>query len=645
VSLDDLLENDFDIDGDTLSVTSASSGGDGFDAALDGLGNLVITRDPRLGGQISVEYTVTDGQATDTASLLVDLLVANQAPQITAFGPLNGTEDTALDLALPEGVITDPDDDALTLSVSRAGGTALPSWLAFDAVTQRLTGQPPADFNGTLALQVTADDGQLQTTRAFDLVIDPVNDAPVLAAPLSDRLVTEDTAFSITLQQSIYSDVDGDDLQFALTRADGSDLPDWITFDPASLMLTGTPPQDLYGNVGLRLNISDGQVTISDDFNLQITGTPDAPVLLSDLPDIDSDDTGAALQTGNAFTVAAPTDLFDDPDDDPLAFAARLSDGTALPDWLTFNGTAFSGLATRDQAGSYEIELRATDGTFETAGIFTLTLTEGNAGPDARDDTFEVAVPNTLRLDSSALLANDLDLDGDGLTITEVSAAANGQVSFENGVVEYLADFEFAGEDQFTYTVTDGQQSDTATVTVAVTNGFDDIDQGGDGTDFSFGGRGNDLFIGGAGNDIGFGGRGRDYLDGGTGDDLLLGGRGSDTVMGGAGDDLIFGGSGQDVLSGGAGDDLIFGGRGSDTFTFSTGDGSDVVFGFSASRRSFIPGDELRLNVDGIDSYDDLLGAATQTWGGVLFDFGNGDEVFLAGTRLAALDEDQFTFY
>ena len=98
-------------------------------------------------------------------------------------------------------------------------------------------------------------------------------------------------------------------------------------------------------------------------------------------------------------------------------------------------------------------------------------------------------------------------------------------------------------------------------------------------------------------------------------------------------------------MSGGAGDDLLFGGRGSDTFTFSTGDGSDVVFGFSASRRSFIPGDELRLNVDGIDSYDDLLGAARQTWGGVLFDFGNGDEVFLAGTRLAALDEDQFTFY
>jgi len=647
VPLADLLANDIDVDGDPLSVTSVA-GGDGFEAALDGFGNLVINRDPRLGGQIAVDYTISDGQTSDSASLVVDLLVANRAPEITAFGPLTGTEDTALDLALPEGVVSDPDEDALTLSVTRAGGTALPSWLTFDATAQRLTGQPPADFNGTLALQLIADDGQLQTSRAFDLVIDPVNDAPVLAAPLSDRLATEDTAFAITLQQGIYSDVDGDTLQFDLTQADGSVLPDWISFDPASLTLAGTPPQDFYGDVGLRLNISDGQVTISDDFNLKVAGTPDAPVLLSELPDIDTDTTGAPLLTGSAFTVAAPIDFFEDPDGDPLAFAAGLSDGSALPDWLGFNGTAFSGLATRDQAGSYEIELRTTDGTFETSGVFTLTLAEGNAAPDARDDAFEVAVPNALRLDSSALLANDQDLDGDALTITEVSGAANGTVSLENGVVEYLADFEFAGEDQFTYSVTDGQETDTASVTVTVTNGFDDVDQGGSGTDFSFGGRGDDLFAGGAGRDFGFGGSGQDYLDGGSGNDLLNGGRGDDTILGGSGNDVIFGGSGRDVLSGGTGDDLLFGGRGSDTFMFSTGDGSDLVFGFEASRarrRSFIPGDELRLNVDGIDDYDDLMDAATQTWGGVLFDFGNGDEIFLAGTRLAALDEDKFTFY
>lgn len=81
---------------------------------------------------------------------------------------------------------------------------------------------------------------------------------------------------------------------------------------------------------------------------------------------------------------------------------------------------------------------------------------------------------------------------------------------------------------------------------------------------------------------------------------------------------------------------------------FETGDGRDMIFGFQASRatrRSFIQGDQLRLSVAGVDSFEDLLATASQSRGGVLFDFGDGDELFLAGTRLAALDSDQFSFY
>ena len=111
----------------------------------------------------------------------------------------------------------------------------------------------------------------------------------------------------------------------------------------------------------------------------------------------------------------------------------------------------------------------------------------------------------------------------------------------------------------------------------------------------------------------------------------------ADSISGGDDNDLIYGGEGNDDVSGDAGDDSIHGETGSDT-----------IFGWDnarSRRNSFIAGDELRLNVEGIESFDDLLGVASQTGGGVLFDFGNGDEIFLAGTRLASLDSDQFTFY
>ncbi len=142
VNVADLLANDSDPDGDALVVTSVT-GGDGFDAVLEGE-TVTLTRDPRLGGQIAMGYEVSDGTLTDQAVLLIDLEVANRAPAIAAFGPLTGDEDAAFDIAIPADAITDPDGDALTLTVARAGGTALPDWLSFDADTLRLTGTPPA---------------------------------------------------------------------------------------------------------------------------------------------------------------------------------------------------------------------------------------------------------------------------------------------------------------------------------------------------------------------------------------------------------------------------------------------------------------------------------------------------------------------
>ena len=43
--------------------------------------------------------------------------------------------------------------------------------------------------------------------------------------------------------------------------------------------------------------------------------------------------------------------------------------------------------------------------------------------------------------------------------------------------------------------------------------------------------------------------------------------------------------------------------------------------------------------------FEQLLAKAQEKDGGVLFEFGNGDELFLFGTQLKALDKDSFTFF
>jgi Ca2+-binding RTX toxin-like protein len=111
-----------------------------------------------------------------------------------------------------------------------------------------------------------------------------------------------------------------------------------------------------------------------------------------------------------------------------------------------------------------------------------------------------------------------------------------------------------------TVTVSDGQNSGTVEVRVAV---------GGSNKDDLTGSSGADLLLAQSNNDT---------LTGGDGNDLLCGDSGSDTLSGGPGDDSLGGGSGSDRLTGGSGADRFSGGSGTDTttdFITTEGDTSD----------------------------------------------------------------------
>ena len=631
IPVETLLGNDTDVEGDALSIVSVT-GGIGYTASLDGLGNLVIDRDRALSGVLPVTYVVTDGTTTVSGLLNIVVQVANQAPIITEFEALHGTENSALDVALPASAFNDPDGDSLTYSVTRAGGTALPPWLTFNAQTLRLTGTPPSNFNGSLALQVVAFDGALSTVHTFDLVIDPVNDIPVLTAPLSDRFVTEDQAFNITLQNNLTSDPDGDVLSYNVKLADGSSLPTWMTFDAISMALSGTPPSNFFGPTQLRLFISDGVATISDDFTFTVSNSNDAPVLTTPLVD-------QTFTTGASFTVALPANTFTDPDGDALQFAAQLSNGQALPTWLSFNGTALAG--TAPTAGTWNVRILASDGTFQVTDEFMLTIAGGNSVPVAvNDGIFLTRSGVPVEILASQLMLNDSDIDGDALSVVEVRAAQHGTVSLNNGIVTYQSAAGYTGTDQFIYKVSDGARTAEAVVVVGVQAPPQQTITGGNGTDLLFGGNGSDYINGGSGSDILFGGNGADIVYGGAGSDILSGDNGNDTLYGQSGSDILFGGSGNDFLSGGTGNDLLSGGNGADTFLFRQGDGSDAILDYRSSQ-----GDRIQIDMNGINNFDDLLATAQQQNGGVLFAFANGDELFLSGTQLAALDRNSFTFY
>jgi hypothetical protein len=93
-----------------------------------------------------------------------------------------------------------------------------------------------------------------------------------------------------------------------------------------------------------------------------------------------------------------------------------------------------------------------------------------NQAPVADDDSGATAINTPLDIN---VLANDNDPDDDSLTVSEVDTTTDQGgtvVILENGTLRYSPANDFEGEDSFTYTVSDGELTDTATVNINVTS-------------------------------------------------------------------------------------------------------------------------------------------------------------------------------
>jgi Ca2+-binding RTX toxin-like protein len=252
------------------------------------------------------------------------------------------------------------------------------------------------------------------------------------------------------------------------------------------------------------------------------------------------------------------------------------------------NGFAINGIAAYDQSG-YSVSSAgdvngdgfddliigaryADPNRISLAGqsyvVFGKGTTPTNQPPVANPDSATTAQNTAVTLEASTLLANDTDANGDRLSLTGVSNAVNGSVTFSNSNVIFTPSTNFTGRASFNYSISDGKGGTSgATVSVAV---------GG----IQIGGNGNDTLTGTAGNDSLNGGNGNDSLIGNAGNDTLIGGNGTDFLLGSAGNDLLNGDNGSDTLRGGLGNDTLTGGNGSDIFVFASGEGIDTINDF-----------------------------------------------------------------
>ena len=196
--------------------------------------------------------TPAESWTTDTTKIVkmkvngYTISTSNNAPTVAnAIPDQRATVGTAFSYEFPAGTFNDVDSDALTYTATKPDGAALPTWLDFAPTTRTFSGMPQAADVATVAVKVTASDGNGGSiSDEFDIVVSAAgsNNAPTVANPIPNQRATAGTAFSYAFLAGTFNDVDSDALTYTATKADGNErCPTWLVFTDSTRTFAGTP--------------------------------------------------------------------------------------------------------------------------------------------------------------------------------------------------------------------------------------------------------------------------------------------------------------------------------------------------------------------------------------------------------------------
>jgi len=544
--------------------------------------------DAGFNGTACFNYELSDGQDIVCATVTIAVTSENYAPVINS-DLFSAIEDQPSVITFDSLLSNDIDADLFNVvSVE----DAINGDVTVDVIAETITFTPDSDFNGVASFNYSVSDGAETVTAGVTVNVAAVNDAPVVNPDLFSAV--EDQPLVITFASLLANDSDIDaDLFNIVSVADAVNGD--VSIDLVAETITFTPDSDFNGVASFNYSVSDGIETVTAGVTLNVAAVNDVPVVNAGLSDL-------TLDAGVPLNLVIPNDVFSDADGDLLEYTARLSDGSALPDWLIFDGQFFSGTPSNGEVGIYEVNVVASDGDKVASTSLKITV---NYNEDIDDSV-------TLTGGSG----KDTLKGGGGNDILE---GGSGKDRLYGGEGKDILDGGEGNDilygDEGADTLVGGSGKDR----LYGGNGADTL-VGGSDKDMLQGGGGDDILKGGEGNDRLYGNEGADTLSGGSGKDMLQGGKGNDILEGGKGKDRLYGGEGADTLIGGRDKDTLKGGQGNDCYEFARGDGRDTIHNFSNIADEMdqlvlgdgIAKDDLWLTRSGEDLVIDLAGSYDQ---------------------------------
>jgi len=300
----------------------------------------------------------------------------------------------------------DPDGDTITYTFTAP----------LDATGRWQTREGDA---GEHVITITASDGKNEVAQQVKIIVETKNKAPTITLSSPKEIKVNE----------------GDAVSIEVEARDPDEDPVTLTFSGWMEGATRTTTYDDAGTHTVIITASDGSKETTEEVKVIVANVNRAPELgeLVDLKVTEGDEIKVDAETTDA-----------DGDEVTITFSAPLGAQDGV--WTTKQG----------DAGSYEVEVTATDGDKETKKTFKITVQSLNKAPliSLASTTINVDEGETVMID-----ADITDEENDELTITY-----SGWMTSDT----YQTDYDDAGTHAVTITVTDGINTVTEEVSVIV---------------------------------------------------------------------------------------------------------------------------------------------------------------------------------
>jgi hypothetical protein len=369
--------------------------------------------------QASEDGVSVSSQSWTPATVTVDITPVGDTPRVTS-------------LIVPENALSDliildrNSSDGAEVTHFRISGITGGALYLADGTTQVHDGDYITYAQGQAGLRFAPEAYSTATARFY---VQSSQDGATVAAQSGRALSTvsvmpiasTDTPFSYQVPREVFIQVIWGQEQVSLvaTLPDGSPLPSWLHFDPATRTFSGTPSDGDVGTTIVRVRSTHPLGSPTEpvpnfmDVALTVQRAPQVAVPLE----------GRSTLEKGEFSATIPAGTFTDGEGDALTYSATLADGSALPAWLHFDAATgtFSGHPQNDDVGILTVRVTATDPVgAKVSSNFALEVINVNDAPTASTASQEaksIVAGNTLNLNVPESTFQDID-KGDSLTWT-----------------------------------------------------------------------------------------------------------------------------------------------------------------------------------------------------------------------------------